>query len=224
MATNDPDRQPESKKRRGLPITWLLIGLAVVVMACGVGWDAIADKAPAIQAPDLSKLDLPEGMNPSSSVKLPEGATEEALKGLGFDQRNTPDPMKGINDMIEGVQGAINPPPGSPSPIEAAEKEGSEPEAVFRLGFGFTAGFAAAFAMRKLFKVTMFAAGLVFMLLLGLEYAQLIDIRWGAMADRYDSFEAWAGGQFASFRAFITGAVPMTATALAGIAAGWKAG
>jgi uncharacterized membrane protein (Fun14 family) len=105
----------------------------------------------------------------------------------------------------------------------SATPQSDAPEALFRLGFGFAAAFAAAFALKKLLKITIFAAGLVLLLLSGLQYAELIEIHWGAMAARYDTFEDWASGQFESARAFATGAIPMTATAMAGLGAGWKA-
>lgn len=230
--TDQSSQQKTPKKSRGLPIAWLLIVVAVIVMGCGVGWDVIAAKASSIDAPDLSGLKLPDGSSLANAAKLPEGVDPSALQGLSLDSNGTtPKSLEGLTDLMEGATGTVESItstelpslPGGQTQTQS-QAQADNPAAVFRLGFGFAAGFAGAFALRKLFKLTIFAAGMVVLLLVGLEHAQLITIQWGSMADRYDSFESWGRGQVSSFGAFVRGAIPMTATAMAGVAAGWKAG
>ncbi len=232
MSDNDqPSQQKATKKKsRGLPIAWLLIVVAIIVMGCGVGWDVIAAKASSIDAPDLSGLKLPDASSLADGIKLPDGVDPSALSGLSLDAPGkTPKSLEGLTDLMEGatetVESITSPNlPSLPSGQIQSQAQTDNPAAVFRLGFGFAAGFAGSFALRKLFKLTIFAAGMVVLLLVGLEHAQLISIQWGSMADRYDTFESWGRGQVSSVGAFVTGAIPMTATALAGVAAGWKAG
>ena len=218
------DQSPSREKRRGLPIAWLLVGIAAAAMVGGVAWDVLGDRGEASlsQARETAGGATPSGVS-ALSDQLPDGA----LNGLSFDQQTRDRATETVEDLIERAGGNI---PGLPSTdggdesrSGSDEDEMREPEAVIRLGFGFAAGFAASFALKKLFKLTEFAAGVLIMMLMGLEYGGLIAIQWGSMADRYDSFQDWAGGQFESVRAFATVAVHMAATAMAGLAAGWKA-
>lgn len=224
----EQEHASESKKSGGLPIAWILIVVAFIVMGCGVGWDVIAAKASNINTPDLSGLQLPDASGLAKGVKLPEGVDAGSLGDLSLDSKGkTPKSLEGLSDLVEGARGTVDSVTSPGMPSVASEEPASQidkPAAVFRLGFGFAAGFAGAFALKKLFKITLFAAGMVMLLLVGLEHAQLISIQWGAMADRYDSFESWGRGQVSSLGAFVTGAIPMTATAMAGLAAGWRAG
>ncbi len=223
------DRSEENSSsrdgRRGLSIAWILVAVAAAAMVGGIAWDVLSDQGSASLAGARQQANqtTPGGVS-ALSEQLPEGT----LGGLSFDQQTRDRANETVGDLIDQARGHIPGLPSDPGTNESRSRsttdEMREPEAVFRLGFGFAAGFAASFALKKLFKITMFAAGILVMMLMGLEYAGLITIQWGSMADRYDSFQDWAGGQFESFRAFATGAVPMTATAMAGLAAGWKAG
>jgi len=96
--------------------------------------------------------------------------------------------------------------------------------AIFRLGFSFFVGFAIAYALRTFVKLSLVVVGLFALLLFGLEYAGLLEIRWGAIGDRYESLAAWASGQFESFRTFITGELPSAGAAVAGLALGFRRG
>lgn len=96
--------------------------------------------------------------------------------------------------------------------------------AIFRLGFSFFVGFAIAYALRTFVKLSLVVVGLFALLLFGLEYAGLLEIRWGAIGEKYDSIAAWASGQFESFRTFITGELPSAGAAVAGLALGFRRG
>jgi uncharacterized membrane protein (Fun14 family) len=202
-ASQLPTSESSKTPRRAGPVVWILILLSIVLMGGGIAWGMLSqDSAPTNQPAPCSSQTQP-GINQSElDPLLIDGFTGQSLPG-GFGNRSA----QTTDD---------------PQPTSATTEPGT-PEAVFRLGFGFAAGFAAAFALKKLLKITIFAAGLVMLLLAGLQHAELIEIHWGAMADRYDSLEDWASAQFTSARAFATGAIPMTATAMAGLAAGWKA-
>jgi len=93
---------------------------------------------------------------------------------------------------------------------------------MFRLGFSFFVGFCIAYALRVFFKVTAFAAGAVLLLLFGLQYAGIITVDWSAMGGHYDTLVRWLGTQVGSMRAFITGYLPSTATASAGLIMGFR--
>ena len=54
------------------------------------------------------------------------------------------------------------------------------------------------------------------------QYAGIIEVNWTAMQGHYDTFTAWLSGQLESFRSFITGYLPSSATAALGLVTGFK--
>lgn len=106
---------------------------------------------------------------------------------------------------------------------QAAQPQVADPwsPAIFRMGFGFFAGFSMAYALRAFARVTLVSAGMFFLLLFGLQYAGLIEVRWSAMADRYDTLQAWLRAQMGGVQAFLTGYLPSAGAALAGLALGF---
>ena len=93
---------------------------------------------------------------------------------------------------------------------------------VFRWGFSAFAGFAIGYALRSFLKLSLFAIGFFVLMLLGLEYAQIIEVRWDSMSDRYDEASTWIGAQTKSAMGFITGKLPAAGLAAAGLVAGLK--
>lgn len=93
---------------------------------------------------------------------------------------------------------------------------------MFRLGFSFFVGFCIAYALRVFFKLAAFAAGGVLLLLFGLQYAGIITVDWSVMGGHYDSLVGWLGVQAGSMRTFVTGYLPSTATATAGLIMGFR--
>ena len=67
-----------------------------------------------------------------------------------------------------------------------------------------------------------YAAYALLLALFGLQYAGVIDVDWSRMSEHWDAIAAWLGEQTASFRDFITGYLPSAASALAGMALGFK--
>jgi len=114
-------------------------------------------------------------------------------------------------------------PEGEPAGDLAVDETIDDPwsPAIFRMGFSFFVGFAMAFALRTFAKVTLFSAGIFFLLLFGLQYAGLVEVKWTAMADRYDTIQAWLRAQLGGFQAFVTGYLPSAGAGLAGLGLGF---
>jgi len=55
-----------------------------------------------------------------------------------------------------------------------------------------------------------------------MEYAGFLEIRWGAIGERYDTAGDWLAGQMKTFTTFATGALPSAALAVGGLAVGLK--
>jgi uncharacterized membrane protein (Fun14 family) len=128
---------------------------------------------------------------------------------------------------VPGLPGGTSEPTAAPEGGQADEAVTAEPvndpwsPAIFRMGFSFFVGFAMAYALRSFAKVTLVAAGVFFLLLFGMQYAGLVEVKWTAMADRYDSIQTWLRAQVAGFQAFVTGYLPSAGAALAGLGLGF---
>ncbi len=115
----------------------------------------------------------------------------------------------------------------APAAVEAGSGEDWMNEwspTIFRLGFSFFVGFAIAYAVRTFIKLSVVAAGFMLLLLFGLQYAGIVEVRWGRISEHYETFGAWFGGQFQSLSAFITGELPSAAAASAGLLLGFRRG
>lgn len=96
------------------------------------------------------------------------------------------------------------------------------PKAVFKVGFSFFIGFVAAFALRMFLKVALLAAGFMVLALFGLQYSGLVEVKWGAMEERYNTASSWIRDEFSSISSFLTGYLPASGAGLAGIYAGLR--
>jgi uncharacterized membrane protein (Fun14 family) len=94
--------------------------------------------------------------------------------------------------------------------------------AVFRLGFSFFVAFVVAYAVRSFLQMAMIAAGFMLLMLFGLQYAGLIEVKWKAMEDRYEGASSWVSAETKSVTAFLTGVLPSGAAAATGLAAGFR--
>lgn len=128
---------------------------------------------------------------------------------------NTTDPSGLVRGLAPGSGGQ----PGAAAPGEAGI---SWSPVVFRWGFSAFAGFAIGYALRSFLKLSLFAIGFFILMLLGLEYAQIIEVKWDTMADRYDEASSFIGAQTKSFVGFVTGKLPAAGLATAGLVAGLK--
>ena len=113
---------------------------------------------------------------------------------------------------------------GSPGAAATEDHEDTLSPAVFRMGFGFFVGFAIGFATRTFVKFTLFGLGLFFLLLFGLQYGGIIEVKWALLEARYHEAGSWIGGQLSGFRAFVTGYLPSATLATAGLVVGFKKG
>ena len=144
------------------------------------------------------------GVMGGGGTPAPAGATSSGVTPNGLVRGLTP--VEGGGATAPGAQGdGVN-----WSPV------------VFRLGFGAFVGFAIGFALRSFLKFSLFALGFFFLMLLGLQYAQVIEIHWGAMEARYDEASTWIGAQTEGFMGFVTGQLPAAGVGLAGLVAGLK--
>jgi uncharacterized membrane protein (Fun14 family) len=118
--------------------------------------------------------------------------------------------------------------PTEPRPVSGPGEAQPEPSqlevwspAIFRLGFGFFAGFCMAYALRAFMKITIIVIGVALLGLFGLQYAGLINVDWGAMESVYNTAAAWIRDQMGSFSEFVSGYLPSAASGVAGFAAGF---
>lgn len=112
-------------------------------------------------------------------------------------------------------------PSEAPDPPTLISGEGWSP-AAFRLGFSVFAGFSIGFAIKAFFKIAAFCAGLILIGSFGLHYAGLFEIDWSAVAERFDVIVDRVSGQLSSFQRFVTGHLPSSGAAAAGLGAGLK--
>ena len=93
---------------------------------------------------------------------------------------------------------------------------------VFKLGFSFFVGFAIAFALRTFLRISLISAGFFLLLLFGLQYLGVLEVRWDRIGDWFENVGPWLGAQTSSFRAFILGSLPSTASGAAGLVIGFR--
>lgn len=96
---------------------------------------------------------------------------------------------------------------------------------IFRIGFSAFVGFAVGYALRTFAKFAIAAMGFFAIALFGLEYAGLVDVKWGAMSERYASLTARVAGDARGVWDSISVLLPASASATAGLVAGfWRRG
>ncbi len=93
--------------------------------------------------------------------------------------------------------------------------------AVFKLGFGFFAGFALGYLLRAFVKITLIVAGAIILGLFSLQYFGVITVDWQRISGGFDTLSAWVGEQTKGFVNFVTGVLPATAAGMAGAAVGF---
>ncbi|GAB4384084.1 MAG: hypothetical protein Kow0022_05570 [Phycisphaerales bacterium] len=128
-----------------------------------------------------------------------------------------------------GLAGGFAPvEPADSTPDEHAEQTqtdrliDSASGAIFRLGFGFFAGFAVGYAMRTFVRITLVASGLAVLGLMGLQYAGIISVDWAKISGGFDGFGTWITAQIRDFSAFVTGYLPTFGAGLAGAFVGFR--
>jgi len=188
-----------------------------------------ADGRPAGQRPSRRRMGAwTKALLAASVVLMAVGA---ALQGYGWLRGSSPTPARtqaAKRRLALPVKGLL--PTASPDD-ESPEQAGADPAekaiedwypAVFRLGFGFFAGFCVAYALRTFLKISLVAVGLVLLALFGLQYAGLIQVDWSATQGHYDRAAEWLGSQASTLRAFVTGYLPSSASGALGLVVGFR--
>ncbi|GAB4550322.1 MAG: hypothetical protein Tsb0013_11980 [Phycisphaerales bacterium] len=152
------------------------------------------------------------------SAREASQATTRAFQPNSLVATNPDDPNAPATTQGEGA-------PDSPSAAEQLSE--ADPMDVYSLGvlrlsFSFFAGLAVAHFLRTLLKATLIGAGFLIFGLLLLQYAGFVDVKWDVIEQRYETFGAWAGDQFESFRTFVTGYLPSVGAATVGGVLGFK--
>ena len=198
----------------------VLISLALTLLGGGF-WAYGAMAGPDAGAASQSVAQQSGGETPGEGTDSNVPSTGLAPSGDGSDWPSLP--------SLPGGEGETrSDDPTSEQTSEAAGTEASDdeqalwPAALFRLGFGFFAGFCMGYALRTFFRISFVAIGLLLLMLFGLQYAGLIDVDWSAMESVFDNTVAWLRTNLAGFREFVTGQLPSTAAAIGGVFIGFK--
>jgi len=93
--------------------------------------------------------------------------------------------------------------------------------AIFRMGFGFFAGFCIAYLVRTFIKFCAIAAGAILLALLGLQWSGVVNVDWIAIQDHYDTLSSWLERQLGNFHQFATGFLPSSALTTLGAVVGF---
>ncbi len=194
MSDNESrDKSSQPAKKRGLPM-WALVLVGVSIVLMVAG------------------LALPFVARGNSAPAATGAGGASNIPGVtGFTGGTGPGGMENVGDSG---------PSGEPRPATGAVAWGPS---VFRMGFSFFVGFAIAFALRSFMKLALVALGFFFLALFGLQYAGLLEVKWGAMSERYDeltqNLETRAKGAWTSMSVLL----PSAASASAGLLAGfWR--
>lgn len=91
-----------------------------------------------------------------------------------------------------------------------------------KLGFSFVVGLSIGLALTFFLRVTLVLFGLLFLALFGLQYVEIIEVRWDVLEAHYDSMLQWLTPRLDSFRDFIVSNLPASGSAALGLLAGLK--
>ena len=111
-------------------------------------------------------------------------------------------------------------PSGQAGQAEPSFSEDLSP-ALFALGLSFVAAFCVAYALRAALKLALIAIGLGVLAVLALNHTGMISINWSVAQGWYGQLGPWLSQQTASLRQFVTGYLPSSASATAGLVAGF---
>ena len=113
--------------------------------------------------------------------------------------------------------------------VEGGAEPGTEPggaaawsPGLMALGFSFFVGFAVGTLLRVFVKIAVVVAGLVFLSLAGLSYAELITVNWDAMDQIFSKFADRIGSDFDELSTIVTGRLPQAGLGVLGLVTGLK--
>ena len=188
---------------------------AALVSICGAGlWgygtiSADPNKNTSPSPTTESTAPAPDGV-PGFS---PEGFTDDATAGMPSDDAHKTGDGQADGTESQNEGGAD----GQGPDRNAFEMYGPS---IFRFGFAFFVGFAIAHALRAAFRLVIILAGVVLLLLIGLQMGGIITIHWDVLQGFYTSASGWLSSQTQSVSAFVRGAIPASGTTLAGFGMG----
>jgi uncharacterized membrane protein (Fun14 family) len=118
-----------------------------------------------------------------------------------------------ISDLSQGFV------PGGPS---SQPQDQAEPwsQGFFRLGFSWFAGFCIGFALRKFFSIVLFGCGVGFLMLFGLQQAEIVVVDWQAMDRSFQALAQRLQSDFSRFQTIVTGSLPAAGLGTLGLYAG----
>jgi uncharacterized membrane protein (Fun14 family) len=155
--------------------------------------------------------------------------TEEAPSTVAVQRTQSP-PASGeglATRAVPGGQPTIVTVDGTPletvqEPPAASEAGSDWSPFFFKGGFGFFVGFCVGFALRAFFRVSAVALGFLFLLLLGLSYAGVLEVNWETLEQLYDRGVARMRDELQQVHSFVIGSIPSTAFSSLGLVAGFK--
>lgn len=124
----------------------------------------------------------------------------------------------GASGLVDGSIGGT----GESEADDDASGLGPYSPGMVKIGFGFVAGLSLGLFLRNFLRLTLSFVGLVLLAILGLEYVGFVQVHWEALGQGFDNLVAGLGDQFESFKTFVTGRIPATGSALAGLWAGFR--
>ncbi len=168
-----------------------------------VAWLVAAAAAVTILGAGLHLAQVsPDGPEPEARTSFQTPSSPEEAEPRGFLPRQDPTPQGQESDAQ---------PPRESNPYWPA---------LARVGLGFLLGFCVAYTLKTFLKLTLLLSALAILLLVGLGQIGAIDLDYAAL-------EPWLGRgwqiakeQFDSIRAFITGLIPTSGSAIAGLILG----
>ncbi len=113
-------------------------------------------------------------------------------------------------------------PSGTETETEAEVGVGEWSPFFVKGGLSLFVGFCVGFALRAFFKISAIAVGVLFLVLIGLERVDFVEIHWDVLSQFYDGAVARLSDEFESFRGFVTGSLPSAGLGGVGLFAGFK--
>ncbi|MGH7132344.1 MAG: hypothetical protein ACREJO_10410 [Phycisphaerales bacterium] len=120
----------------------------------------------------------------------------------------------GLVSTLSQQPGAID------STVESAKRVWGS--TLFKLGFSFAAAYVVAFALRAFFNFTLASLGFFIAALIGLQYAGVMEVKWHAGGEQFDTFIGWLGHQVSSLSQLVTGVLPSGLAGGLGVWSGWR--
>jgi uncharacterized membrane protein (Fun14 family) len=197
-------REPSLRQSLGLdrhPLTRakiIALGIALLMMGLGVVLALTTDRA--------------EESAPPTRVASDESRPDIGLLGPGFAPTRSP----------SGGQGPVAERIDAPDAVGDSLGMGDLSPFMVKGGFGLFMGFAIGFAIRAFLRLAIVIIGFYLLVLTMLAHVGWVEIHWNLLEHQFGHFLSSVGGQFESFKTFLTGAIPASGLTVAGFAIGLR--